>query len=127
MNHIELILENIRLGHIEKLLQESTNQEELQRGVNLINESMQILAELLEADGWMNPSGSTWADEVKPKDKIATISDNVSGSAPAHEADFSHIPGESASTTPVVKPRVLNANRPSFAGSAAPVQPRRLG
>lgn len=87
---------------------------------------MQILAELLEADGWMNPSGGTWADEVKPKDKISMVSDKT-GTTPAHE-DFGHIPGELASTTPVVKPRVLNANRTSFGGgSVSTPAPRRLG
>lgn len=114
MNYIELILENARLGYIEALLQESTNKEELQRGINLINESIQVLAEMLEADGWINPSGGTWLDEAKPKDKIATVSNKVS----TPEPDFSHIPGESASTTPVVKPRVLNANRSNFNGVA---------
>jgi hypothetical protein len=118
MENLELIIENIRLGYIEKLLTECTNQEELNRGVNLINESMHILAEILEADGWMNPSGSTWLDEVKPKDKLATVSDKISTSG--SNADYSHIPGESTvvnpspisgtPATPVVKPRVLNSN-----------------
>ena len=40
MNQLNLILENIRLGHIEQLLIEATSEEEISRGIQLINESM---------------------------------------------------------------------------------------
>ncbi len=123
---LELILENIRLGHIEKLLQETTDRDELQRGINLINESMHVLAEMLEADGWFNHSGSTWADETKPVEKTASVQTKVTSPEPV---DFHHIPGELSGATPVVKPRVLNANRSSFtgSGSVAPRTPRTFG
>jgi hypothetical protein len=48
MNQLNLILENIRLSHIEKLLLEAQTEDELQRGVALINESMQTVAGLIQ-------------------------------------------------------------------------------
>jgi hypothetical protein len=41
MNQIDLILENIRLGHINQLILEATSPDEVNRGIALINESMQ--------------------------------------------------------------------------------------
>jgi hypothetical protein len=40
MKQLDLILENIRLSHIEKILLESGTQMEAQRGIDLINESI---------------------------------------------------------------------------------------
>lgn len=47
---LELVLENIRLSSIEKLIQESTTQEELRRGVQLINESFHLVEEAFKID-----------------------------------------------------------------------------
>lgn len=59
MSQLELILENIRLSHIEKLLQEAQTEDELQRGVVLINESMQMIAgSLMEEAAWKQLAGS---------------------------------------------------------------------
>jgi hypothetical protein len=47
--NLDLILENIRLGHIEALLQEATTDLEVVRGQRLINESiMQLRGVLME-------------------------------------------------------------------------------
>jgi hypothetical protein len=48
MNQLELILENIRLSHIEKILLESSTQMEAQRGIDLINESIYTIGVLLQ-------------------------------------------------------------------------------
>jgi hypothetical protein len=49
MNQLDLILENIRLGHIEQLLQEAQSDLEVIRGQRLINESiMQIRGALIQ-------------------------------------------------------------------------------
>jgi hypothetical protein len=48
MNQIDLILENIRLGHINQLMLEATTMDEVHRGVALINESMQTTYGVLE-------------------------------------------------------------------------------
>ena len=48
MNQLELILENIRLSHIEKILLESSTQQEAQRGIDLINESIYTIGTLME-------------------------------------------------------------------------------
>jgi hypothetical protein len=51
MNQIDLILENIRLGHINQLILEATTPDEVNRGVALINESMQtVYGALFEGD-----------------------------------------------------------------------------
>jgi hypothetical protein len=59
MKQLDLMLENIRLGHIEKLLQEAQTKEEINRGVALINESMSLIEESLsdltdKTLGWAN-------------------------------------------------------------------------
>ena len=51
MNNLELILENIRLKYINALLLEATTEDEIVRGVNLINESRQLLAGNLMEEG----------------------------------------------------------------------------
>jgi hypothetical protein len=43
MTQIEMILENIRLGHIEQLMQEATSDLEVIRGQRLINESIMAI------------------------------------------------------------------------------------
>ena len=49
MNQLDLILENIRLGHIEHLMQEAQSDLEVIRGQRLINESiMQLRGALLQ-------------------------------------------------------------------------------
>jgi hypothetical protein len=48
MNQLELILENIRLSQIEKILLESSTQQEAQRGIDLINESIYMAGNLLQ-------------------------------------------------------------------------------
>jgi hypothetical protein len=48
MNQIDLILENIRLGHINQLMLEATTPDEVNRGVALINESMQTVYGVLQ-------------------------------------------------------------------------------
>ena len=45
MNKLDLILENIRLSHIEQLLMEAESQDEINRGIQLINESINLLLE----------------------------------------------------------------------------------
>ncbi len=45
--NLDLLLENIRLSHIEKLLQEATSDLEVIQGQRLINESIIQLRELL--------------------------------------------------------------------------------
>jgi hypothetical protein len=50
MENLDLILENIRLSSIERLIMEATSEEELQRGVTLINESFALMEEAFEID-----------------------------------------------------------------------------
>lgn len=66
-NNFNLIFENIRLKAIDKLYQEADSLDEVQRGVALINESLYHVYEILEADGWINHSGGSWLDQIKPK------------------------------------------------------------
>ena len=92
MNNIELILENIRLKHIEHLLQETSDNREINFGIALINESMQNLYMLLKEDGWAGFSNdSTWADESKStrvKNKTGQVMDSTT------ETPVEKIPGE---------------------------------
>lgn len=50
MENLDLILENIRLSSIERLIMEATSDEELQRGVILINESFGLVEEAFKID-----------------------------------------------------------------------------
>jgi hypothetical protein len=54
MNQLELILENIRLSHIEKILLESSTQMEAQRGIDLINESIYTVGSLVQENRLVN-------------------------------------------------------------------------
>jgi hypothetical protein len=56
MNQIDLILENIRLGHINQLMLEATTPDEVNRGVALINESMQTVYGVLQEAYYDNNS-----------------------------------------------------------------------
>ena len=47
MNQLDLILENIRLGQIEKLYQEAETDLEIIRGQRLINESVMVIRNIL--------------------------------------------------------------------------------
>jgi hypothetical protein len=57
MNQIDLILENIRLGHINQLMLEATTPAEVNRGVALINESIQQVYSVLQEANF-NPAGA---------------------------------------------------------------------
>ena len=60
--NLDLILENIRLGHIEKLLTEATSDLEVVRGQRLINESiMQLHGILMQEVEAQKPSGGNGA------------------------------------------------------------------
>ena len=104
MNKLELILENVRLKHIEHLLTEAQSKDEIQYGIRLINESMETLYKILMEDGWAGFSNdNTWANETKKAkpnalDRTAqvTTSDSHVTSSPEH------IPGEPALAKPAV-------------------------
>jgi hypothetical protein len=66
-SNFNLIFENIRLKAIDALYQEADSFDEVNRGVALINESLNLIYEILEADGWINHSGGSWMDQVKPR------------------------------------------------------------
>jgi hypothetical protein len=66
-SNFNLIFENIRLKAIDALYQEADSFDEITRGVALINESLNQIYEVLEADGWINHSSSSWMDQVKSR------------------------------------------------------------
>jgi hypothetical protein len=108
MNQLELILENIRLSHIEKILLESSTQMEAQRGIDLINESIYAVAgSLMEEMVWKG----TGLD--KNKAKMGSLHD----AAP-------HVFGKGAGTLPtkelnnrIDKANLLNNARSSYFNS----------
>lgn len=90
LSQLELVLENIRLRSIEKLIQESTTQEELQRGVQLINESFYLVEEAFKIDSQakaqkfarratkvLSPDMSTVTKEQLPQAAAAIITPKI--------------------------------------------------
>ena len=67
MTKLELILENIRLSHIEQLLMEAGSQDEIQRGIQVINESIHLLANNLMEEMAVHANHHT-LDKSKLKD-----------------------------------------------------------
>jgi hypothetical protein len=51
VRRLELVIENIRLDSIEKLLIEATTEEEVQSGIQMINESINQVSALLIGEG----------------------------------------------------------------------------
>ena len=124
MNQLDLILENIRLKHIEKLLLEATTDEEVQRGMQLINESMSTLHQMLVEDGWSGFSNdNTWADERGGNRRDRRASDRTEAQPAEHDTRPEAIPGEPALVKPAGNPIVDTTTK-----QVAPVvQPRKLG
>jgi hypothetical protein len=109
MNQLNLILENVRLSHIEKLLQESQTQDELQRGIVLINESMQAVLTLLQEDGWTGFSNmdNSWFGDTKSNKTTGSILNKPHDSSIIQPE---HIPGETKSSSmakPLIKQKSL--------------------
>ena len=134
MNQLDLILENIRLKHIEKLLLEATTDEEVQRGMQLINESMSkisgTLHQMLVEDGWSGFSNdNTWADERGFARRDRRALDRIEAQPVEHDIHPESIPGEPALVKPAGNPIVdTTAKQVAQVAQVAPVaQPRKLG
>ena len=127
MNQLDLILENIRLGHINALLLEATTEDEIVRGVNLINESMQLLAssllqenltpgqKLVTAGGILG-AGLGLANADTATENLQDAQDHV-------QFMINHVPGEAAilnkeidilEANPSLRDAVISGNRSDY-------------